>query len=69
MQEDFTFGISAELTRLRTTERVTTQGRAIAAAVSERTKPATDAASQHINDINSKYHVSEQTSAAIKVSE
>lgn len=69
VQEDFTFGISAELTRLRTTERVTTQGRAIAAAVSERTKPATDAASQHINDINSKYHVSEQTSAAIKAAQ
>ena len=67
VQEDFAYGISAELTRVRTTERVTTQGRALAAAVSERTKPATDAASQQMNDLDSKYHVTEQTSAALKV--
>ncbi|KAK9794918.1 hypothetical protein WJX73_006830 [Symbiochloris irregularis] len=65
VQEDFSFGMG-EVARVRATERITSSGRAIAAAVSERTKPATDAARQGVDDMDSKYHVSEHTSAALK---
>ena len=67
VQEDFAYGISAELTRVRTTERVTQSARAIGAAVGERTKPATDAASAAATDVDSKYKISAHSAAALKV--
>ncbi|EIE19408.1 hypothetical protein COCSUDRAFT_67882 [Coccomyxa subellipsoidea C-169] len=59
VQEDFAFGISAELTRLRTAEKVS-------AAVSERTKSAAAVASQQMTDLDAKYRVSQQAASAVQ---
>lgn len=67
VQEDFTYGTTTELTRVRAAERVSNSARAIGAAVGERTKPATDAASAQMHDMDSKYRISQQSAAALKV--
>ncbi|BDA43654.1 hypothetical protein COCOBI_04-6670 [Coccomyxa sp. Obi] len=59
VQEDFAFGISAELTRLRTAEKVS-------AAVSERTKSAAAVATQQMTDLDAKYRVSQQAASAVQ---
>jgi len=55
VQEQFAFGISAELSRIRATERVTDQTRATAAAMQER-----------VGDLDAKLKVSEHAAAAFK---
>ncbi|CAL5221216.1 g3366 [Coccomyxa viridis] len=66
VQEQFAFGISAELTRLRTAEKVTANTRATAAAVGERTRTAAAVASQQMNDLDAKYGVSQQAASAMQ---
>eukprot|EP00884_Botryococcus_braunii_P019910 jgi/Botrbrau1/6602/Bobra.0189s0029.1 len=67
VQEDFAYGISAELTRMRTAEKVNLNARATAQAVSDRTKAATAVATQQMSELDAKYKVSENTAAALKV--
>ncbi|KAK9845791.1 hypothetical protein WJX81_002520 [Elliptochloris bilobata] len=67
VQEAFAYGVSAELTRLRTAEKVSANTRATAAAVQERTKSAAAVAQQQMSDLDAKYRVSEQASAVMRV--
>ncbi|KAK9822598.1 hypothetical protein WJX74_009241 [Apatococcus lobatus] len=55
VQEDFAYGISTELTRVRTADRVAANARATTAA-----------ANKQMSQLDQKYHVSETTSAISK---
>ncbi|KAK9803160.1 hypothetical protein WJX72_006101 [[Myrmecia] bisecta] len=66
IQEEFAYGISVDLSRARTAEMVSANTRATAAAVNERTKAATAAASKQMTELDQKYHVSEQAERVAK---
>ncbi|CAD7703070.1 unnamed protein product [Ostreobium quekettii] len=64
--EDFTYGLAAELQRIRTAEKIAAQSRKTAGTVAEKTKATFRAAGHKLEELDTKWKVSENTTAAFQ---
>eukprot|EP01023_Acetabularia_acetabulum_P033364 TRINITY_DN3122_c0_g1_i1.p2 TRINITY_DN3122_c0_g1~~TRINITY_DN3122_c0_g1_i1.p2 ORF type:complete len:252 (+),score=57.76 TRINITY_DN3122_c0_g1_i1:481-1236(+) len=70
VQEDFAYGLSVELARVRTTEKISANTRQTAGVVADRTREAAKAVATKTSaaweNVDSKFHITERTSTAVK---
>lgn len=64
--EEFSYGIAGELMRIRTAEKFTAQGKKTAGTVAQKTKATFQAAGQKFEELDTRWKVSENTSAALQ---
>eukprot|EP01024_Parvocaulis_polyphysoides_P028590 TRINITY_DN2581_c1_g2_i3.p2 TRINITY_DN2581_c1_g2~~TRINITY_DN2581_c1_g2_i3.p2 ORF type:complete len:283 (+),score=66.33 TRINITY_DN2581_c1_g2_i3:122-850(+) len=70
VQEDFAYGLSVELARVRATEKISANTRQTAGVVADRTREAAKVVasktSQAWENVDQRFHISERTQTAVK---